>query len=276
MGIEPTTSSLGSWRSTAELHPRVLRLPRRCCLQAGGKSTGWVGGTPQVSQRDVANGAGHHPTRTRAMDGEDPARAGRILGGRSRAVFRSRMAARSRPRPEPIQSLVETLESAWVLGLRAVAILSEPLLRRASALALANEARRMRWRCWSWQVQATRHFPVPTHAVRPPHLLRSLDLGREQGRTRDHHERTLRAARRDVQPMRVVEKTRTARRVPGRRTRARVDHDRRLLPLELVDSADAVHAERCECAAKGALLGVVGRDDEHVLCRERPLHTVAI
>src|SRR5439155_18690580 len=87
-----------------------------------------------------------------------------------------------------------------------------------------------------------RQLPEPTEPVHHPHLRRRPALGLEQPRARDDDHHATRAARRDVEPVRIVQELHPARRVLRRRARARVDDDRRLLALELVDRADALDA----------------------------------
>ena len=76
------------------------------------------------------------------------------------------------------------------------------------------------------------------------------------------------ARRRHVEPIAAVQEVHPARRELGARGRQRVDADGRLLALELVDGADACLGR--QQPPDGADLGVVRRDDEHVLPAEDP------
>ena len=76
------------------------------------------------------------------------------------------------------------------------------------------------------------------------------------------------ARRRDVEPVRAVEKVHAARRVLGRRRRQRHDDDGRLLALELVDGADA-HAG--QPLRERRHLRVVRRDDHEIAARRAAL-----
>src|SRR5207244_2865766 len=83
-------------------------------------------------------------------------------------------------------------------------------------------------------------LPEPAEPIHHPHLRRRPALRLEEARTRDDDHHGARPARRDAAPVRVVQELQPARRVLGRRARARVHDDRRLLALELVDRADAL------------------------------------
>ena len=94
-----------------------------------------------------------------------------------------------------------------------------------------------------WQRGARRSFDlraelaIPAKRVRQPHLLRRAALGLEQPRAADEDHRAPRPRRGDVQAIEAVEELHPARRVLRARRGHRVDDDRRLLPLELVDGA---------------------------------------
>ena len=85
-------------------------------------------------------------------------------------------------------------------------------------------------------------------------------------RARHDHGNAPCARGRDVEAVARVEEVHATRRVLGRRGRHRVDADRRLLPLELVDGADPGIRELAQDRAD---LGVVRRDDEDVLVAQR-------
>src|SRR5688500_1632959 len=103
--------------------------------------------------------------------------------------------------------------------------------------------------------------------IHEAHLLDRLAVGLEQARRADELDAALRARGRDVDPGRVEDEAQAARRVLPARARERDDHDRRFLPLELVDGADA--DPLWNRLPERAHLRVVRRHDEDVLDGER-------
>ena len=101
-----------------------------------------------------------------------------------------------------------------------------------------------------------------------------LAVGLEQPRRADELDAALRARGRDVDPVLVEDEREAARRLLPARARERDDHDRRLLPLELVDGADA-HALGHRLPQRPHLR-VVRRHDEDVVDAERPRRAVLV
>ena len=85
----------------------------------------------------------------------------------------------------------------------------------------------------------SRQFEIPTQHVRQLHLVRTLAVRLEQARVRNEDARASGSGCGHVEAVHVVEKLHAAGRIFGRRRCHRVDHYRRLLPLELVNRADA-------------------------------------
>ncbi len=119
-----------------------------------------------------------------------------------------------------------------------------------------------------------RQFPEATQAIRMAHLLGGPAIRLEDPRRRDQDAATSRAARRDVQSIRVVEKAHAPRRVLRAGARRRVDHYRRLLALEPVNRAYANTLG--QTLRQRGYLRVVGSHDEDVASVERALVSVTV
>ena len=114
-----------------------------------------------------------------------------------------------------------------------------------------------------------RLFDVAAQRVRELHLTRRPALGLEEPRACHEDAGAPRARRGHVQPVQAVQELHPARRLLGTRRRHRVDDHRRLLPLELVDRANANPTPR-ESLGQERDVGVVRGDDEYVRRGHRP------
>src|ERR1700730_7935686 len=96
----------------------------------------------------------------------------------------------------------------------------------------------------------------------------------KQLRTADQDDQTLGAGGGYVETVQAEKKVHAAGRVVDRRCGHRIDNDRRLLPLELVDRSDPGTARKC--LNQPPTLRVVWRDNKNVLNGDRTRCSVPI
>ena len=116
--------------------------------------------------------------------------------------------------------------------------------------------------CLRPNTRALRILHQVTQQVHQPHLLHRRAPHLQQLRRPHHDRQRLRPRHRHVEPVGAQQERRPARRLVERGGAERDDHDRRLLPLELVHRADP--DPRTEPPAQAAHLQVERRDDQDV------------
>ena len=123
---------------------------------------------------------------------------------------------------------------------------------------------------WSW----CRQLQEAAEGIGQAHLLRGSAIRREENRTGDDRGHAAGARGGDVEAVQAVEELHSPRRFFGGRGGHRVDHDRRLLSLELVDRAHP-RAGR-QRSPQDRDVRVVGGHDRDVVKRQPFLDTLPV
>jgi hypothetical protein len=123
------------------------------------------------------------------------------------------------------------------------------------------------------QSYGRRELKVSTKCVCHSHLVRCITLRFKQRRRANQNRQALSARRRDIESIQRVKKTHAPRRIHACRGRHGINHDRRLLSLELMDRPDP---GSWYSILEIEHLRIVRRDDQNILQSNGSLHSLPI